>query len=91
MQQDWDCIDAIPAIQKKEIFNMFTKDFFDKHFRMHNKLTLYTKDNIKMTVTTEYHFRVDGGHHNFTLHDSIDLADFANRYNLSTKPNKEVM
>ncbi len=44
MQQGWDCIDAIPAIQKKEIFNMFTKDFFDKHFRMHNKLTLYTKD-----------------------------------------------
>ena len=79
------------AANKKEEHIMFNKEFFDKHFKLHNKLVLYTKDNIKMTVTTEYHFRVDGGHHNFTLHDSIDLADFANRYNLSTKPNKEEM
>ncbi len=70
---------------------MFNKEFFDRHFKLHSKLVLYTQDNIKMTVTPEYHFRVNGGHHNFTLHDSEDLADFANRYHFSTKPNKEEM
>ena len=70
---------------------MFNKDFFDKHFKLHNKLVLYTPDNIKMTITPEYHFRIEGGHHSFTLHDSVDLAEFVNKYNFSTKPNKEDM
>lgn len=70
---------------------MFNKEFFDRHFKLHNKLVLYTKDNIKMTITPEYHFRIEGGHNSFTLHDSENLADFANKYNLSVNQNKEDM
>lgn len=30
---------------------MLNKEFFDKHFKMHNKLVLYTKDNVKLTTS----------------------------------------
>ena len=27
------------------------KKFFEQHFRLHNKLTIYSKDGIKLTIT----------------------------------------
>ena len=30
---------------------MLNKEFFDKHFKMHNRLVLYTPENIKITIS----------------------------------------
>lgn len=30
---------------------MLTKEFFDKHFKMHNKIVLFTPENIKITIS----------------------------------------
>lgn len=69
---------------------MLTKDYFDKHFKLHNKLVLFSKDNIPITITKEYHFAANGGHRSFTLQDSEDLADFCRDFNLSIQPHENI-
>lgn len=64
---------------------MLTKEFFDKHFNLHNKIVLYTPDNITITISKAYHFHFYGGHRDFDIHDSTDLANICKYYNLSTK------
>lgn len=44
---------------------MLNKEFFDKHFKMHNRLVLYTPENIKITISKAYHFHLNGGHQDF--------------------------
>ena len=48
---------------------MFTQDYFEKHFKLHNKIVLYTPDDIKLEFTKEPHFHMSGGH------TSLDLMD----------------
>ena len=38
---------------------MLTKEFFDKYFKTHEKIVLYTPDNIPMTVSKVYHFHMN--------------------------------
>lgn len=65
---------------------MITQDYFDKHFKLHNKLVLYTNDGIKLEVTKEPHFHLSGGHTRIDLMDLEDLAWFCNARGLSLKP-----
>lgn len=64
---------------------MVTKEFIDKYFKHHDKLVLYTDDNIAMTVTKAYHFHMNGGHRDFDVHDSQDLSEMSEYYHLSTE------
>ncbi len=57
---------------------MITKEHLDKHFKLHNKLVLYTKDNIKLVFTKEPHFHMSGGHAILDLMDIEDLTEFCN-------------
>ena len=43
---------AVPVqIPRKEADTMLNKEFFDKYFKVHNKLVLYTKDIVKLTIS----------------------------------------
>ena len=46
---------------------MFTQDYFEKHFKLHNKIVLYTPDDIKLEFTKEPHFHMSGGHTSLDL------------------------
>lgn len=68
---------------------MLTKEFFDKYFKTHEKIVLYTPDNIPMTVSKVYHFHMNGGHRDFDVNDSQDLSEICEYYILSTERTKE--
>lgn len=68
---------------------MLTKEFLEKHFKFHNKLVLYTPDNICLTISKAYHFHLNGGHKDFDIYDSQDLAELCKYYRLSTEEHKE--
>lgn len=57
---------------------MITKDFLEKHFKFHNKLVLYTPNNVKVVFTKASHFHMDGGCHTLDIMDSEDLLEFCN-------------
>ena len=67
---------------------MITKDFLEKHYKFHDKLVLYTSDDIKLTFTKEPHYHMEGGHVTLDLMDLEDFASFANARGLSLKPGK---
>ena len=64
---------------------MITQDYFDKHFKLHSKLVLYTHGGIKIEITKEPHFHLSGGHTQMDLMDLEDLALFCNARGLSLK------
>jgi hypothetical protein len=80
---------VLVQIPRKEADTMLTKEFFDKHFKMHNKIVLYTTDNICLTISKAYHFHLNGGHQDFDIHDSQDLAELCEYYKLSTERRNE--
>lgn len=65
---------------------MITKEFLQKHFKMHNKIVLYSKDNIPLTISKEYHLHLEGGHCSMDIVDCEDLAEFCEKTGLSLKP-----
>lgn len=65
---------------------MITKEFFQKHFKMHNKIVLYSKDNIPLTISKEYHLHLGGGHCSMDIGGCEDLAAFCEKTGLSIKP-----
>lgn len=65
---------------------MITKEFLQKHFKMHNKIVLYSKDNIPLTISKEYHLHLEGGHCSMDIGDCEDLAEFCEKTYLSLKP-----
>ena len=71
------------AIIRKEEEPMLNKEFFDKYFKFHNKIILYTKENIPLTISKVYHFHLNGGHQDFDIHDSQDLEVLCEYYKLS--------
>lgn len=77
---------AVPATRTKEAFAMMNKEEFEKYFKLHNKIVLYTKDNIPITFSKEYHFHFSGGHYEFDIADCEDLAEFCEKTCLSLNP-----
>lgn len=62
---------------------MLNKEFFDKYFRNHSELVLYTEDNIRITISKDYHFHLNGGHTDFDIYDSMDLEELCKYHKLS--------
>lgn len=69
---------------------MFTQEFFEKHFKFHNKIVLYTKDGIEIVFSKEPHFHMKGGHSEMDLMDLQDLTWFCNARGLQLKPSDNV-
>ncbi len=77
---------AVPATKIKEAFAMMNKEEFEKYFKLHNKIVLYTTDNIPITISKAYHLHFSGGHYEFDIADCEDLADFCKKRGLYLKP-----
>ena len=63
-----------------------TKDFFEKYLKKYNSLTVYSQENIPLTISKEPHIandRVDGMQFET---DCADLADYCNMLGLTTHP-----
>lgn len=69
---------------------MITKEYLERHFKFHNKLVLYTKDNVKLEFTKEPHFHMKGGYHTMDLMDLEDLEMFCNMRGLQLKQSEDV-
>ena len=67
---------------------MITKEFLEKHYKFHDKLVLYTPDDIKLTFSKEPHYHMEGGHATLDLMDLEDFAAFVKARGLSLKPGK---
>ena len=66
-----------------------TKDFFEKHLKKHNTLTVYSQENIPLTISKEPHIAYDRvGGMQFEP-DCADLADYCNMLGLTTHPNTQ--
>lgn len=66
-----------------------TKDFFEKHLKKHNTLTVYSQENIPLTISKEPHIANGSiGGMQFET-DCADLADYCNMLGLTTHPNTQ--
>ena len=63
-----------------------TKDFFEKHLKKHDTLTVYSQENIPLTISKEPHIANNGsGATQFEM-DCADLADYCKILGLTTHP-----
>ena len=67
---------------------MMNKEEFEKYFKLHNKIVLYSKDNIPLSISTEYHLHLEGGYCSMDIGDCEDLAEFCEKRGLDLKPSK---
>ena len=79
-------MNAVPATNIKETIAMMNKEEFEKYFKYHNKIVLFTKDNIPITISKAYHLHLSGGHVDMDIGDCEDLADFCKLRELYLKP-----
>lgn len=63
---------------------MITKEFLEKHYKFHDKLVLYTPDDIKLTFSKEPHYHMEGAETGVTTAE-ITFDDVINLY-MSVKP-----
>ena len=67
---------------------MITKEYFDKHLSKHEKLTVYSEDNVPHTIIKKYHLTTEPDK---SLHfdlDCKDLAQYCRMFGLTLKPTK---
>ena len=63
-----------------------TKDFFEKQLKKHDSLTVYSPENIPLTISKEPHIANDSiVGMQFEL-DCADLADYCNMLGLTIHP-----
>ena len=79
---------AVPATKIKEAIAMMNKEEFEKYFKFHNKIVLFTRDNIPITISKAYHLHLSGGHVDMDIGDCEDLADFCKKRGLYLRPSK---
>ena len=68
--------------------NMITPEYFDKHLKKREKLTVYSEDNVPHTIVKKYHLTVEPSR---TLHfdlDCKDLEKYCNMMGITLKPTK---
>ena len=61
-----------------------TKESFEKHFRNRNTLTVYSPDNIPLTISKEQHI-INANGTQFEM-DCKDLADYCRMLGLTIHP-----
>ena len=67
---------------------MITKEFFDKQLSKHEKLTVYSEDNVPHTIIKKYHLTTEPDK---SLHfelDCKDLEKYCDMFGLTLKPTK---
>ena len=67
---------------------MITKEFFDKQLSKHEKLTVYSRDNVPHTIIKKYHLTTEPDK---SLHfelDCKDLEKYCDMFGLTLKPTK---
>jgi len=63
-----------------------TKEFFEKQLKKHEKVTIFSPENISLDISKVPYIRRDDTDTEFDM-DCTDLADYCNALGLSTKPN----
>ena len=63
-----------------------TKEFFEKQLKKHEKVTIFSPENISLDISKVPYIRRDDTDTEFDM-DCADLADYCNALGLSTKPN----
>ena len=67
---------------------MITKEFFDKQLSKHEKLTVYSGDNVPHPIIKKYHLTTEPDKRlHFDL-DCKDLAQYCRMFGLTLKPTK---
>ena len=70
-----------------EVFIMnLTKEFFEKQLKKHEKVTIFSPENISLDISKVPYIRRDDTDTEFDM-DGADLADYFNALGVSTKPN----
>ena len=67
---------------------MITPEYFDKHLKKREKLTVYSEDNVPHTIVKKYHLTMEPGR---TMHFDLDCKDLEKYCDLSglyLKPRK---
>lgn len=65
---------------------MITKEFLEKQIKKNDKVTVYSLDNIPLTISKTPCIRRNDVDLEFDM-DCADLADYCNLAGLSIKPN----
>lgn len=65
-----------------------TKEYFEKQLKKHDKVTVYSPENIPLNITKAPCIRRDGIGTEFEM-DCADLADYCNLLGLSIKQNND--
>lgn len=69
---------------------MITKDYFEKQFKKHGKVTVFSADSIPLALTKEPCIRCDSGKTADFAMDCSDLAEYCNRTGLALKPTTKI-
>lgn len=67
---------------------MDTKKYFEEQIRKHGKFTVYSSENIELTITTEPYLTIlgdDHGHFHFDM-DCKDIEDYCRYLGLYLNP-----
>lgn len=67
---------------------MITKEYFDKQLSKHEKLTVYSRDNVPHTIIKKHHLTTEPDK---SLHfdlDCKDLEKYCDMFGLTLKPTK---
>ncbi len=67
---------------------MITKDYFDKQFKKHEVLTVYSADNVPHTIKKRYHLTTEPVRKAYFDMDCADLEKFCKMKGLTLKPVK---
>lgn len=64
-----------------------TKEFFEKQLKKHEKITVYSPENLPLTIKKEYFVARDGSNPTLGFEiDCTDLALYCTHMALSLKP-----
>jgi len=63
-----------------------TKEFFEKQLKKHEKVTIFSPENISLDISKVPYIRKDDTNTEFDT-DCADLADYCNAIGLSIEPN----
>ena len=67
---------------------MITAAYFDKHLNKHEKLTVYSADNVSHTIVKKYHLTMEPDCNTYFDVECKDLEKFCSMTGLTLKPNK---
>ena len=67
---------------------MITPDYFDKHLKKHEKLTVYSSDNVPHTIVKKYHLTTEPDKSLYFELDCKDLEKYCDMFGLTLNPTK---